>query len=165
MMTYLATGNIVLKPHLVVVCNECQWEVFRLYRANFQASKYWDAPKTMACINAIAADMDEEAEILSTSLYQMFQNLVQNNRKPLQSPVNSLTYLMNAMSEEARFHVNQMTACSFVGSTKTLTAELKEFIRISQVDELMISSPIYEHQAKLKNLRLLKEVMAGINGI
>ena len=81
MMTYLATGNIVLKPHLVVVCNECQWEVFRLYRANFQASKYWDAPKTMACINAIAADMDEEAEILSTSLYQMFQNLVQNNRK------------------------------------------------------------------------------------
>ena len=68
-------------------------------------------------------------------------------------------------SGEARFHVNQMTACSFVGSTKTLTAELKEFIRISQVDELMISAPIYEHQAKLKNLRLLKEVMDGVNGV
>jgi alkanesulfonate monooxygenase SsuD/methylene tetrahydromethanopterin reductase-like flavin-dependent oxidoreductase (luciferase family) len=72
---------------------------------------------------------------------------------------------MNAMSEEARFHVNQMTACSFVGSTKTLITELKEFIRTSQVDEIMISSPIYDHQAKLKNLRLLKEVMQGINGI
>ena len=72
---------------------------------------------------------------------------------------------MNAMSEEARFHVNQMTACSFVGSTKTLTAELKEFIRISLVDELMINAPIYEHQAKLKNLRLLKEVMEDIKGI
>jgi len=140
-------------------------EAFRLYREHFQASKFLDAPKTMACVNAIAADTDEEAEILSTSLYQMFQNLVQNNRKPLQPPVNSLTHLMNAMSEEARFHVNQMTACSFVGSTKTLTAELKEFIRTSQVDELMISAPIYEHQSKLKNLRLLKEVMDGVNGI
>jgi hypothetical protein len=31
------------------------------------------------------------------------------------------------------------------------------------VDELMISSPIYSHQDKLKSLRLLKEVIDGIN--
>jgi alkanesulfonate monooxygenase SsuD/methylene tetrahydromethanopterin reductase-like flavin-dependent oxidoreductase (luciferase family) len=68
------------------------------------------------------------------------------------------------MSEEARFHVNQMTACSFVGSKDRLAKELKEFIRFSRVDELMISSPIYNHQDKLKSLRLLKEVMDGING-
>jgi hypothetical protein len=80
------------------------------------------------------------------SLYQMFQNLVQNNRKPLQPPADSLTHLMNEMREEARFHINQMTACSFVGSTQTVTTELKEFIRFSRVNELMISSPIYEHQ-------------------
>lgn len=137
---------------------------FQLYRDNFQASKFLEHPKTMACVNAIAADTDKEAEILSTSLYQMFQNLVQNNRKPLQPPADSLTQLMNEMSEEARFHVNQMTACSFVGSTQTLVTELKEFIRFSRVDELMISSPIYDHQAKLKSVRLLKQVMDDING-
>lgn len=136
---------------------------FQLYRNNFQPSEHLERPYTMACINAIAADTDLEAEILSTSLYQMFQNLVQNNRKPLQPPVESLTLLMNEMSEEARSQVNQMTACSFVGSKETLVTELKEFIRISNVDELMINSAIFDHQDKLKSLRLLKEVMDEIN--
>jgi len=70
---------------------------------------------------------------------------------------------MNGMSEEARFHVNQMTACSFVGSRAKLAIELKEFIRYSRVDELMISSAIFDHQDKLKSLKLLKEVMDTIN--
>lgn len=138
---------------------------FQLYRDNFQASEFLERPYTMACVNAIAADTDLEAEILSTSLYQMFANLVQNNRKPLQAPVDSLTRFMNEMSEEARFQVNQMTACSFIGSKQKLTTELKEFIRYSRVDELMISSPIFHHQDKLNSLRLLKEVMDEINGI
>jgi luciferase family oxidoreductase group 1 len=137
-------------------------QAFEFYRENFKPSKYLQEPKTMACVNAIAADTDEEAEILSTSLYQMFQNLIQNTRKPLQPPVDSLTELMNDMSEEARYHVNQMTACSFVGNPETLTKELKEFIRYSRVDELMISSPIFNHQDKLKSLQLLKEVVDGI---
>ncbi|HSD07035.1 LLM class flavin-dependent oxidoreductase [Flavobacterium sp.] len=137
-------------------------QAFEFYRDNFQPSKYLSEPKTMACVNAIAADTDSEAEILSTSLYQMFQNLVQNTRKPLQPPVESLTNLMNDMSEEARFHVNQMTAGSFVGSKETLVKELKEFIQYSRIDELMINSPIYDHQDKLKSLRLLKEVVDAI---
>jgi luciferase family oxidoreductase group 1 len=138
-------------------------QAFEFYRDNFQASEFLEHPYTIACVNAIAADADQEAEILSTSLYQMFGNLVQNNRKPLQPPVDSLSHLMNEMSEEARFHVNQMTACSFVGSKGRLAKELKEFIRFSRVDELMISCPMYDHQDKLKSLRLLKEVMDEIN--
>jgi len=137
-------------------------QAFEFYRDNFQASEFLKHSKTMACINAIVADTDQEAEILSTSLYQMFGNLVQNNRKPLQPPVDSLTHLMNEMSEEARFHVNQMTACSFVGSKKKVATELQEFIRHSRVDELMVNSPIYDHQDKLKSLRLLKEVMDAL---
>jgi len=137
-------------------------QAFEFYRDNFQPSKYLSEPKTMACVNVIAADTDVEAEILSTSLYQMFQNLVQNTRKPLQPPVESLTNLMNDMSEEARFHVNQMTAGSFIGSKETLEKELKEFIRYSRIDELMISSPIYDHQDKLKSLQLVKEVVDAL---
>jgi luciferase family oxidoreductase group 1 len=137
---------------------------FQLYRNNFQPSEFLDQPYTMACINAITADTDQEAEILSTSLYQMFQNLVQNNRKPLQPPVESLTRLMNEMSEEVRSQVNLMTAYSFVGSKETLLTELKEFIRISGVNELMINSAVFDHRDKMKSLQLLKEVVDEING-
>ncbi len=137
-------------------------QAFEFYRENFKPSVYLEEAKTMACVNAIAADTDEEAEILSTSLYQMFQNLVQNTRKPLQPPVASLSDLMNNMSEESRFHVNQMTAGSFIGSKETLTKELKKFIEYSRISELMISSPIYSHQDKMKSLRMLKEVVDSI---
>jgi luciferase family oxidoreductase group 1 len=136
---------------------------FEFYRENFKSSIYLDKPKTMACVNVIAADTDNEAEVLSTSLYQMFQNLVQNTRKPLQPPVDSLTELMNDMSEEARFHVNQMTAGSFIGSKQTLVKELKEFINYSRVDELMITAPIFNHQDKQKSLKIAKEVIDEIN--
>lgn len=135
-------------------------QAFEFYRDNFQPSKFLDKPKKMACVNIIAADTDEEAERLSTSLYQMFLNLIRNDRKGLQPPVDSLD---DIMSEEERFHVNQMTACSFVGSKNQLAEDLKKFIDYSQIDELMITSPIFDHKAKLKSLQLTKEVIDELN--
>jgi alkanesulfonate monooxygenase SsuD/methylene tetrahydromethanopterin reductase-like flavin-dependent oxidoreductase (luciferase family) len=116
----------------------------------------------MACVNLIAADTNEEAEVLSTSLYRMFLNLIQNNRQPLQPPVASLNGLMN---ETERFHVEQMTACSFIGDKNHLVKELKKFIDFTQIDEVMITSPIYNHADKLKSLKIGKEVMDEINAI
>jgi luciferase family oxidoreductase group 1 len=136
------------------------YQAFQFYRDNFEPSKYLDQPKTMACVNAIAADTDEEAEKLSTSLTQMFLNLIRNDRKPLQPPVDSLDGIMR---EEEHFHVNQMTACSFVGSKEKLVIELKQFIEYTQIDELMITSPIFNHDNKLKSIRIMKEVMDTIN--
>ncbi|MDI5894899.1 LLM class flavin-dependent oxidoreductase [Flavobacterium algoritolerans] len=136
------------------------YQAFQFYRDNFEPSKYLDQPKTMACVNAIAADTDEEAEKLSTSLTQMFLNLIRNDRKPLQPPVDSLDGIMR---EEEHFHVNQMTACSFVGSKEKLVTELKQFIEYTQIDELMITSPIFNHEDKLKSIRIMKEVMDTIN--
>ena len=135
-------------------------QAFEFYRDNFQPSGVLDKPKTMACVNIIVADTDEEAEKLSTSLYQMFLNLIRNDRKGLQPPVDSLDAIM---SEEERFHVNQMTAGSFVGSKKQIAADLKKFIDYAKIDELMITSPIFDHQAKLKSLQLTKEVIDELN--
>ena len=132
------------------------YQAFQFYRDNFEPSEYLDQPKTMACVNAIAADTDEEAEKLATSLTQMFLNLIRNDRKPLQPPVDSLDGIM---SEEEHFHVNQMTACSFVGSKKKLETELKQFIEYTQIDELMITSPIFNQEDKLKSIRIMKEVI------
>lgn len=135
-------------------------QAFEFYRDNFQSSATLDKPKTMACVNIIAADTDEEAEKLSTSLYQMFLNLIRNDRKGLQPPVDSLDAIM---SEEERFHVNQMTGGSFVGSKKQIAADLKKFIDYAKIDELMITSPIFDHHAKLKSLQLTKKVIDEIN--
>lgn len=136
------------------------YQAFEFYRESFKPSEFLDAPKTMACVNAMAADSDEEADKLSTSLTQMFLNLIRNDRRPLQPPLDSLDGIM---SEEEHFHVNQMTACSFVGSKEKLVTELKQFIDYTKIDELMITSPIFNHEDKLKNIRIMKEVMDTIN--
>ena len=135
------------------------YQAFQYYRDHFQPSQYLDKPKTMACVNAIVADTDEEAEILSTSLTQMFLNLIRNDRKPLQPPVESMDGLM---SEQEHFHVNQMTACSFVGSKDKVETELKQFIEYTKIDEIMITSPIFNQEDKLKSVRLMKEVIENI---
>lgn len=135
-------------------------EAFEFYRENFEPSEYLSKPKTMACVNFIGAETQEEAEVLSTSLYQMFLGLIQNNRKPLQPPVENMNGLM---SENEAFHVNQMTACTFVGEKSHLIKEVKKFLNYTQVDELMITSPIYNHQDKLKSLKIAKEVLDAIN--
>ena len=135
------------------------YQAFQYYRDHFQPSQYLDKPKTMACVNAIVADTDEEAEILSTSLTQMFLNLIRNDRKPLQPPVESMDGLM---SEQEHFHVNQMTACSFVGSKNKVETDLKQFIEYTKIDEVMITSPIFDQEDKLKSVRLMKEVIENI---
>lgn len=133
---------------------------FEFYRENFEPSEYLSEPKTMACVNLIAADTNEEAAVLSTSLYQMFRNLVTNNRKPLQPPVVGFEKTMN---ETERFHVNQMTACTFTGDKSQLVKELKKFIDYTRIDELMITSPIYNHADKLKSSTIAKEVIDALN--
>ncbi|MFD1604296.1 LLM class flavin-dependent oxidoreductase [Flavobacterium artemisiae] len=135
-------------------------QAFEFYRENFQASEYLDKPKTMACVNIIAADTNEEAELLSTSLYQMFLNLIRNDRKGLQPPVSSLDDIMN---EAERFHVNQMTAGTFTGNKEQLVADLKKFIDYARIDELMVTSPIFDHEAKLKSIEITKEVIDALN--
>lgn len=136
------------------------YQAFEFYRDNFIPSEYLAQPKIIACVNAIAADTTDEAEVLSTSLYQMFLGLIKNDRKPLQPPLPSMEGLM---SEEEQFHVNQMTACSFVGDAEKLKKDLKEFINYTKIDELMITSPIYDHKDKLKSLKIMKEVMDDLN--
>lgn len=135
-------------------------QAFEFYRGNFQPSEYLDKQKTMACLNIIAADTNEEAELLSTSLYQMFLNLIRNNRKGLQPPVPSLDDIMN---EAERFHVNQMTAGTFTGNKEQLKTDLKKFIDYARIDELMVTSPIFDHQAKLKSIQITKEAIDSLN--
>jgi luciferase family oxidoreductase group 1 len=131
-------------------------QAFQFYRDNFEPSKHLDKPKTMACVNAIVADTDKEAEKLATSLTQMFLNLIRNDRKALQPPIDSLDGIM---TDQEYFHINQMTACSFVGSRNKVKLELAQFVNDTKVDELMVTSPIFNHQDKLKSIQLLKQVV------
>jgi luciferase family oxidoreductase group 1 len=128
----------------------------RIYREEFKPSPYLDKPYVLACVNVVAADTDAEAEKLATSLYQLFKGIVTGKRQLLQPPVDSMEGIWDEF-EEAQ--ASQMLACTFVGSKATIRQDLQSFIAQTQVDEIMASSHIYDHQARLRSYELLSQAL------
>lgn len=127
-----------------------------IYRDRFQPSLHLSEPYVMACVNVVAADTDEEAEYLSTSLKQLFKGVITGQRKRLQPPVKDMRPVWNAVEEEA---AQQMLAVSFIGAPEKIKRELQSFQQQTQADELMATSHIYDHQARLHSFRLFAEVL------
>lgn len=127
-----------------------------IYRKNFQASESLAHPYTMACVNVIAADTDQEAGWLSTSLYRMFLGILTNTRSPLKAP-EALGDIFNTPEIQQVLH-NMMTY-TFTGSLATLRNKLSVFIDQTGIDELMIASHIYNQDAKQKSFRLVSELV------
>lgn len=127
-----------------------------IYRSNFKESEFLKEPYFMACVNAILADTHQEAEYLATSFYQMFLGILRNDRKPLQRPVDNIHEMWN---EQERQYVYNMTACSFIGTKKELGSDVRRFCEILKVDELMITSAIYDYNAREKSLSLFADLM------
>lgn len=127
-----------------------------IYRKNFKQSKQLKQPYIMACVNVIAAEMDEGAEFLATSLIKVFIGLITSTRKPIQPPGElPETYRV----PEVRSLLNGMFACTFTGSRDTLERKLSQFIAETGIDELMVSSNIFDEDAKLKSFSILQEAM------
>jgi luciferase family oxidoreductase group 1 len=128
----------------------------QLYRKNFRPSESLDKPYVMACVNMIAADTDQVAGKLATSLYQMFLGIVSGNRKLLQPPVDNMDELW---TEYEKAMASQMLAFSFIGAPEKIKKEMQEFINQTRIDEIMVISNIYDQQAKLHSYELFAEVM------
>lgn len=130
-------------------------DALALYRDRFKISKQLQAPYTMAGINVVVADTDEEAEYLATSGYRFKLNIIKNNRVPLPPPVKSMEDMWNVL-EEAQ--VKNMAKYSFIGSKETVRKGLEKFIDKTGVDELIISTYIHNQDKKLHSFKLLSEL-------
>ena len=129
-----------------------------IYRNTFRPSKYLDKPYMMACINVIAADTDGEAERLVTSFYQLALGLVTGMRKPLQPPVDNMDNLWNEYQEAM---VKQMMLYTFVGGKDKINNELSLFQQQTQLDEMMVTSHIYDPGARIHSYEVLKAAQNG----
>ncbi|UCS93652.1 LLM class flavin-dependent oxidoreductase [Echinicola marina] len=123
----------------------------KYYKDNFQPSEYLNTPYVIACVNIIAAEEEERAQMLATSFYQMALGIIRRKSYPLRKPVASMG---GVWSEAEAAAIEQMLACSFVGSPSKLQNELSQFQQIAQVDEIMVCSHIYDHEDRVKSYEL-----------
>jgi luciferase family oxidoreductase group 1 len=130
----------------------------QIYHSTFEASAFLEQPYAMACVNVVAADTDEDAQYLATSFYQLALGLVRNNRRPLPPPVNHMEELWTA---DERAAVMQMLHYSFVGTPATLETELREFVGNTGVDEIMVTTHMFDSNAKIHSLELTASLFTG----
>jgi luciferase family oxidoreductase group 1 len=128
-----------------------------IYRESFTPSAALQKPKTMACVNVIAADTVAEAEFLSTSFLQLARGIITGERKPLPPPVKNIDDFVSAME---RFAINQRMRYTFIGDKNKVRQQLLEFRRATSVDELMVVSHIYDHEARKRSYSILSEALS-----
>ena len=127
----------------------------RLYRSHFKPSGVLDKPYAMVCLNVVAADTDEEAQKLATSMQIQFLKLIRNQPGPLEPPVDNMDHLWTSMEKNV---VEERIGSSIIGSKKTVQEKLIRFLHETEADELMINAQIYDHQKRLRSYEIVAEI-------
>jgi luciferase family oxidoreductase group 1 len=137
-----------------------------VYRRHFQPSGDWPKPHAMVGVNVIAADSDDEAAFLFTSLQQRFLGMQRGQRGPLPRPITPAQ--MAAMWNERESQgVQRMLAATAVGSPQTVRRQLADIVQRTQADELIVAGAIHDHGARLRSYQLLADAWretAAIDG-
>jgi len=131
------------------------FDAIAIYKRNFKPSKVLDKPFVIACVNVIAADSDEEGTKLATSFKKLFLGIITGKREKLNAPVEPNEDFMDPLEEAA---LQQMIRYSFIGGPEKIKMEIQRFLDVTGVDELMVTSPIYDHQARLRSYEILTSV-------
>ena len=126
-----------------------------IYKAQFRSSQQSAKPHAMAGVNVVLADTDAEADYLFSSIQQRFTDMIRGKRGYLKPPIDDIHAYWSA---DENMHASRMLACSFVGSPDTVRRKLDGFVTSTGVDELMVASAIFEHQARFRSYELLAEL-------
>ena len=126
-----------------------------IYRARFEPSEQLQRPHLMLGFNVFAADTDAEARLLATSMQQAFVNL--RSGRPSQLPPPLPGYDAQ-LPPAAKAMLADVLSCSAIGSPETVRSALSEFIKRTKPDELMITSQIFDHTARVHSFEIAAQV-------
>jgi luciferase family oxidoreductase group 1 len=126
-------------------------QAIALYRATFKPSAQLAKPYVMLGYNVFAADTDEEAKFLATSMQQAFVSLRSGRPGRLQPPVEGY---LDSIAPHQRDVLGEILSCAAIGSPDTVKRTLKAFIEQTGADELMITSQIFDHNARLRSYEI-----------
>jgi luciferase family oxidoreductase group 1 len=134
-------------------------QALALYREGFRPSAALQQPYAMAAIGVCAAETDAEARRLFTSLQQNFLNLRRGTPGPLPPPVDSMDGRWSPMERAGVQHAFREAV---VGSPETVQHGIEAFLQRTRVDELMITTAIYDHAARLRSFELVAKMREAI---
>jgi luciferase family oxidoreductase group 1 len=127
-----------------------------IYRSRFRPSEQLALPYVMLGFNVYAAATDEEARVLASSRQKAFINMRTGRPGPLPPPDANYE---SRLTPPERALLEHSLSCSAIGSPQTVRDALESFIAYTGADELMITTQIFDHAARLRSY----EITAGIH--
>ena len=141
---------------------ELMLEAFNIYREAFQPSEALSQPHTMAAVNVTAAETDDEARRLFTSIQQQVIALRLGTPGQLPPPLDNPDA---AFSPVERATLNHVLREAIVGSRETVAENIQSFLARTGVDELMVTAQIFDHTARVRSFEIVAEVRQSLSGV
>lgn len=134
-------------------------DAMSIYREKFQPSDKLAKPYSAFLMNVVAADTDEEAVYLFTTLQQNVIRMHRNTRGQLPSPIDNLDDFCEPHEKATAAHALQ---CSAVGSLQTVRGEMQRWLDLTGANEVIITGQIFDHQARLRSFEIAAEAAKGL---
>ncbi len=134
-------------------------EAVQFYRQHFQPSTYLAKPYVMLGVNVFAADSTAQAELLASSWQQSFVSL--RTGQPIQLPPPVPNYYQS-LAPAAKKLIDHLHTCTAIGDEATVAQELDDFLSLTRADELMITTNIYEPEARLRSYEITARALNAL---
>ncbi len=132
-------------------------QALALYRQQFRPSAALAQPHVMAAMTVIAAEDDEEAVLLGSSMDQSFVALRSGNPGRLKPPVPGYRQTLPPGQLAMLEHMRQASA---VGSPEKVRADIQRFVERTQADEIVVSGATYDPAKRRRSLELTAKALA-----
>jgi luciferase family oxidoreductase group 1 len=135
----------------------------RLYRHRFKPSVWLKEPKSIVTTSVVCAESDEEAERLAASLELSWVRLRTGHPAPLPSPEEALAYHYSPIEEEIARYARRIR---IAGAPIKVRKQIEALAAETLADEVMITSMIYDHAARMRSYELVADVfdLQGYHG-
>jgi luciferase family oxidoreductase group 1 len=124
------------------------------YRSGFKRSAWLARPYAILATAVVCAETEAEAERLAATIDYNYVRRAQGEYRPLVSPEDALAYPYTPAEERAR-RTNR--ARVFVGTPGVLHERLSAFAAATRADELMITTALFDHDARKRSYALLAD--------
>ncbi|MFT3978209.1 MAG: LLM class flavin-dependent oxidoreductase [Sphingomonas bacterium] len=132
-----------------------------IYRRDFRPSARLAKPYAMAGFNVFAADTQKEAEFLASSQQQAFIALRTGNPRQLPPPVEG--YRASLPPSHAAM-LDNVLQCSSIGTRDGIGRDIARFVERTKVDEVMLTSMMFDHAARKRSFAIAAEAMREASG-
>jgi luciferase family oxidoreductase group 1 len=137
----------------------------RIYRSGFRPSPFLDRPYAMAGVPLVAARTDTEANRLATSPLLRHLRLIRGEPIFTPPPVATMDGLWNETEKKI---VESRLGVAIIGGPESVRRKLTEFLTVTEADEIIVTSDVYDQTARLESFEIaadaMKAVTAAIDG-